>query len=192
MAERFDQETHRDWNREPGIVVVPGSNYAKEMQKFEQFPSKYGSNPGNAYVFREYPRMVYRAEFLNGKALCMAAPPDPMLFPNPSDFQRAEESARRFTERCQRIVKDAREYQIAMENGYRNSAAEAVEYLLARQRSEGQAAAERQFADRNMSEPAKAEAVEAAKEAFVEEGKHLAEVPQKRKRGRPRKVVTEG
>jgi hypothetical protein len=190
MAERFDQETHRDWNREPGIVVVPGSNLAKEMQKFEQFPSKWGPNPGNAYRYRPYPKMLYRAELWKGKAVCMAAPPDPLEYPNPSEFQRAEEAARRFTERCQQVVKDERELQMALENGFRESPGEAVEYLVGRQRDEARAAAERLHEDRNMTEAAKAEAVEATRETFAEEGRHLPEVPEKRRRGRPRKNAT--
>ena len=191
MAERFDQETNRDWNREPGIVVVPGSNYAKVMEKFEQFPSKYGSNPGNPYTYRPFPKMVYRAEVWQGKPVCMAAPPDPMAFPNPNDFHRAEESSRRFSERCQRIVKDESEYQIAMENGFRESPGEAVEYLEARQRAESNAAAERNYADRNMSEKAKVEATEEVKRIFSEEGRHAGEVPEKprKRRGRPPKTA---
>ena len=171
MAERFDQERSRDWNREPGITIVPGSNYAREMEKFEQFPSKYGQSPGNPYKYRPYPKMLYRAQVV-GRV---------------RERERADEQARRFTEECQRVVKDEREYQAALENGYRETPAEAVEYLEARQRAQGQAAAERNYADRNMSEAAKAEAAEAVQEAFSERGEHLAAVPEKKRRGRPPK-----
>lgn len=187
MAERFDQERSRDWNREPGITIVPGSNYAREMEKFEQFASKYGQSPGNPYKYRPYPKMLYRAQVWQGRIACMASASDPLAFPNPADYQRADEQARRFTEECQRVVKDEREYQAALENGYRETPAEAVEYLEARQRAQGQAAAERNYADRNMSEAAKAEAAEAVQEAFSERGEHLAAVPEKKRRGRPPK-----
>lgn len=189
MAERFDQEKNRDWNREPGIVIVPGSNYAREMEKFEQFPSRYGDQPGNPYRFRPFPRMVYRAENWKGKAVCMAAPPDPMEFPNPSDFQRAEEGARRFTERCQMIVNDEAELQKAMENGYRESPTEAVEYLEARRRDDFRAAAERTYEDRGLSEAAQVEARAAEAKHFDETGEQMRTVPEKpkRRRGRPPK-----
>jgi len=99
MAERFDQESASAWNREPGIVVVPGSNYAREMAKWEQFPSKYGQ-PGNPYVYRPFPKMVYRAELWQGKPVCMAAVADPSSFPNINEFNRMEDLARKFTEGC--------------------------------------------------------------------------------------------
>ena len=182
MAERFDQEQNLNWNREPGIVVVPGSNYAKEMARWEQFPSKYGA-PGNPYVFREYPRMVYRAELWQGKPVCMAAVADPSEFPNVNEFNRMEEQARKFSERCQRIVQDERELQAAMESGWRTSPDEAVEYLQNKLRETANAAAVRNYEDRNMSEAAKAE----AKAAVDEAGLHIGEIPEKKRRGRPPK-----
>lgn len=188
--ERFNPETASDWNREPGIVVVPGSNYANEMQRFEQFPSRYGSSPGNPYTYRPYPKMLYKADLWQGKPLCLAAAPDPNTFPNPNDFNRVEELARRFNEKCQRTVGDERELQKALEMGYRESPEEAVEWLQARMRSEANAAAERNYADRNMSDAAKAEAAEAVRQTFTEEGRHLPSVPEapiKRRPGRPRK-----
>lgn len=192
MAERFNEESNPMFNsRESGLVIVPGSNYANEMEKFEQFPSRYGGSPGNPYQYRPFPKMLYRAEFWKGKAVCMAAPPDPLEYPNPSEFQRVEEAARRFSESCQLIVKGEVEYQRAMENGYRESPDEAVSYLLSRRAAQGQAAAERAYADRGMSEAAQAEAKAASVEHFDNEGEHLAAVPEKRRRGRPRKVVAE-
>lgn len=177
MADRFDIETAPDYNREPGIVIVPGSNYAKEMAKHEQFPSKYGETPGNPYVYRPFPKMVYKAELWQGKPVCMAAV-DANAYINPSEQLRAEEAARAFSERCQRTVNDQMEYQRAMEAGFRESPVEAVEYLEAKQRSIADAAAERNYADRNMGEKAKAEAAAEVQRAFNEEGKHAAEVPE--------------
>jgi hypothetical protein len=189
MAERFDQESASKWNREPGILVVPGSNYAKEMAKFEQFPSKYGESPGNAYRYRPFPKMVYRAELWKGKPVCIAAPPDPSEFPNANDVQRVEEQVRRFNERCQLTVRDEAELQKAMENGYRESPADAVAYLQGRQRAEADGAAVRAYEDRNMSEPAKAEARAEAARVFDEEGRHAPEIAEKpkKRRGRPPK-----
>jgi hypothetical protein len=178
MADRFDIETAPDYNREPGIVVVPGSNYAKEMAKHEQFPSKYGETPGNPYVYRPFPKMVYKAELWQGKPVCMAAV-DANAYINPSEQLRAEEAARAFSERCQRTVNDQMEYQRAMEAGFRESPTEAVEYLEAKQRAIADAAAERNYADRNMGDKARAEAAAEVKRAFNEDGQHAAEVPAK-------------
>ena len=188
MSERINQETDLRYNaRESGLVVVPGTAFAAELEKFEQFPGRYGNNPGNPYKYRPFPKMLYRAEKYKGKVCCMAAPPDSNDFANVNEHQRAEESARRFTERCQLIVKDEREMQAAMENGYRHSPKEAVEYLEGRDRENFRAAAEREYQDRNMSEPAREEAKAAAAEHFDEAGEQLAAVPEKRRRGRPRK-----
>lgn len=189
FGKRFDQETDPGWNREGGIEIHQGSNYAKEMAKFEQFPSKYGPRPGNPYKYRPFPKMVYRAEVWKGKPLCMAAPPNPVEYSNPGEFDRAEQAARQFTERCQRIVQDEREFQIAMEQGFRESPAEAVAYLEGRMERESRAAAERNYADRLMSDGAKAEAKAEEARIFSEEGRHAGEIPRKpiRRRGRPKK-----
>lgn len=188
---RFDQETAEAWNRESGIEIHQGSNYAKEMAKWEQFPSKYCTRPGNPYVYRPFPKMVYRAELWKGVPYCMAPPPNPVDFSNPGEFNRVEEAARQFTERCQRTVRDERELQIAMEQGYREAPGEAVDLLKAKMERESRAAAERNWQDRLMSEGAKAEAKVEAERIFTDEGRHAAEIPEKpiRRRGRPRKNV---
>jgi hypothetical protein len=185
-AKPFNQEAHPSWNAEPGIARVPGSNFLKETAKFEQFHSAWtaGTNgPGNPYVKREYPKMLYRAQHFNGKVACMAAPPDPYNFKDHREAERAEEAARRFTEQCQRIVGNETERSRAMEDGWREGPAEAVEYLLARDRAVSTADAHRAYEDRNMSEGAKREIAEASAEVG---GEHLPEIPRKRV-GRPRK-----
>lgn len=176
MADRHNPETAPDYNREPGVVIIPGSNYAKEMAKFEQFPSKFGEQAGNPYHYRPFPKMVYRAEVWQGKVVCMAAV-EANSYVNVNEQMRAEEAARLFTEKCQRTVNDQMEFQRAMEAGFRESPTEAVEYLEAKQRAIADAAAERNYADRNMSDAAKAEATAAVHKAFNEEGSHLPEVP---------------
>jgi len=183
-----NQETDSLWNREPGIVVVPGSNYANEMQKFEQFPSKYGNEPGNPYVYRPFPKMVYKAEEWKGKVACLAAPPDPAEFANPAEFQRTEEQARKFTDRCCRIVQDETDYLTARADGWRDSPSDAVVAGLERQRSIGTAAAERNYSDRSMGELAKREIAQRVADAG---GEHQPEIPETpiRRRGRPRKNV---
>lgn len=176
------------WNQEPGIAVIPGSNLQREYAKFEQFPwSKWAAgSPGNPYVKREFPKMLYRAEHFNGVIACMAAPPDSHGFKDPQDYDRAVESARRFTEKCQTIVHNEDEMQRAMENGWRESAKEAVDYLEARDRARATETAHRLHDDKNMSELAKREI--AAASAAVG-GEHLPEIPEqpKKRRGRPPK-----
>lgn len=180
-------ETNPLWNREPGIAVIPGSNYAREMAKFEQFPSHYtfGTQPGNPYVYRPYPKMLYRAEHFNGKIACMAAPPDSYDFPDTRSYERADEAARRFTERCQKIVRDEREMQRAMEAGWRESPSEAVAYLEAKDEGRATATAERIYDDRRMSPKALAEA-DAVTEAVG--GEHVPEIPEKLRRRRKPKA----
>lgn len=182
-----NQETDERYNREPGIAIVPGSNLQKEYAKFEQFPYDQWAfgRPGNPYTYRPFPKMLFRAELVNGKALCMMPAADPYGTADPRAYERAEEHARRFTERCQRIVKDEQEMSRAAEDGWRESPQEAVEYLERRETARADAAAERAYADRNMSEPAKREILA---EQNATGGEHIPAMPEKR-RGRPKKAV---
>jgi hypothetical protein len=151
-----NQEVHPSFNREPGIAVIPGSPYAKEMARFES-QSVGGFPAGNPYKYRPFPKMLYKADRYNGAPACMAAPPDPYAYANPGEFARAEQLAHRFTERCQMTVNDEREYQRAMEGGWRESPAEAVAFLIERDKRDSTADAHREYEDRNMSEAAKRE-----------------------------------
>lgn len=163
-------------DRPGGVVITPGSNYQREFGKFEQFHSKYTGDegPGNPYRYRAFPKMVYIAKKYKGKVVCMAAPPHPLEFANPKEYERADEQAALFTKECQRIVANEAEYQKAMEAGYRESPAEAVEHAMSREEKKADATAERNWDDRNMSDAAKAEA-RAKEEAAGAE--HLPEIP---------------
>lgn len=152
------------WNQEPGIAIVPGSHYAKYMEKFEQYPSKYGQQPGNPYVYRPFPKMLYKAHRVNGSPVCLGAPPDPLMFDNPAHYNRASEQAMRFSESCQMTVRDEVEMQKAMEMGWRESPADAIEFLVAKDRNISQHDAHREYEDQGMSEVARAE-VAAVKDA---------------------------
>jgi len=169
-----NQEKDSRFNAEPGIVVIPGSNYANEMQKFEQFPSKYGGSPGNPYRYKPFPKMLYRAENYKGKACCMAAPPDPHDFADPREYERADEGARRYSEKCQKIVGNEQEMSRAMEDGWRESPDAAVTYLLGKDKAKSTDTAHRNYEDRGMSDAAKAEAKRATEEA----GEHLPAIPE--------------
>jgi hypothetical protein len=163
-------------DRPGGVVIIPGSNYQRELGRFEQFPSKYTGDegPGNPYRYRPFPKMVYIAKKYKGKLVCMAAPPHPLEFVNPKEYERVEEQAAQFTKECQRVVNDESEYQKAMEAGYRESPVEAVEHAEKREEKKADAAAERNWDDRNMSDKAKAETRKAEEAAGAE---HLGEIP---------------
>lgn len=172
-----NQERDPRYNMEPGIAIVQGSPYALEMQKFEQFPSKYGGTPGNPYVYREFPRMLYRAQLYNGALTCMAAPPNPLEFADPREYERKDELARKFSESCTRVVNTEAEMQRAFEDNWRKTPAEAVAALEGREKSRADAAAHRNYEDRSMSDKAKAE-IKA--EAEARGGEHIAEMPVQR------------
>ena len=42
------------------IDIPQSTEYAKEMRKWESYPSKFGA-PGRPYVFQEFPKMLYKA-----------------------------------------------------------------------------------------------------------------------------------
>jgi hypothetical protein len=186
----FNQETDPSMNAEPGIALVPGSRFLHEVSKHEQFAGRYtqGTNgPGNPYVYRPFPKMVYRAEHWNGKVCCMAARPDPTEFKDTREAERAEVMAQHFTEKCQKTVRDETELARAMESGWRETPAEAVEHVLARDRAEADATAERNYQDRNMSAAARREVAEVEAAAGGEHqpeitGRKVAEAKDQRRR----------
>lgn len=150
-----------------GRLISRDSEEGKELLKWEK-----------PYRFEKYPLMVYRAR----------RRPDGIVSVGEGDdaaFGGKMGAAETWTNGCQMIVRSEQEHQKAKENGWRDTQAEAIEAFEAKERKLGQAAAERAYEDRNMSEAAKAE-VEAAESQTVE---HLPEVPEKRRRGRPRKNV---
>jgi hypothetical protein len=175
----LNQEQDPRYNTEPGLAIIPGSSYQKEMAKWEQFPdSKWAlGQPGNAYVYRPFPKMLYKAERRNGKIACMEAAPDRYEYKDDRAFQFAEEAARRFTDKCQLTVHNDVEMSRAMEIGYRESPKEAEEFIAAKERGESKEIAHRNYDDRNMSENAKAE-IAKAQDAV---GEPLAEIPEARR-----------
>jgi hypothetical protein len=158
------------------------------MAKWEQRPSEYtlgGLKPGRPFKFEAYPRMMYQArQANNGKWLVSMEMPSRFGFPDDNSWDRACLEATRFSEACQRIVNDEAEHKRARDEGWRDNPKEAMEFREALEKAVGDAAAERNFRDRNMSEKAKEESAAAEAEHFG----HLPEIPEKPRRGRPRKV----
>lgn len=48
------------------ISLPQSTEYAKEMSKWEAYPTKFGP-AGRPYQFREFPKRMYRAEYTPGK-----------------------------------------------------------------------------------------------------------------------------
>lgn len=148
-----------EYNREGGMVILPGSAHQKEMAKFEQLPhSKWAfGNPGNPYVFRRWPAMMYRAERRNGKIMCMESEPQAYEFQNPQNYIHALEGSRHFTQKCTRIVQGQEEWSRAMEEGWRDSPQDAIKACEEKENARSQVIAHTNYEDRNMSERALAE-----------------------------------
>lgn len=173
------------------ILYNPNSEFAKEMAKWEQFPSEWtagGLKPGNPYVFRAYPKMLYCARRTpSGQWAVALGPPSRFGFHDENEWDRACQEAQRFTESCQKTVANEAEHKKALESGegWRDDPKAAMEFREALEKAVGDAAAERNWRDRNMGEKAKAESAAAEAEHFG----HLPEIPEQpvKRRGRPRK-----
>lgn len=142
------------------------------------------------YQFVPYPAMMYRAQRLpgNGKWATAAPLPQRYAFSREEDWAFAKMQAEAFTRECQRVVNDDRERRAALDTGegWQDTPQEAIDWQLNLEKLMGQEAAERAYRDRNMSEGAKAESAAAEAEHFG----HLPSIPEKPRRGRPRKAVT--
>lgn len=168
-----------------GKRINPASDEAKELGKFEQWPSPWCGKPGNPYKYRPFPKMVYKAKQWMGKWSCHATVADAWEFKDPEERRVKEAYADDFNKACQRTVGNDEELQKAYEEGYRGDPVEATRYAEAREREVGNLAAERAAKDAKMSEPAQREAAAADEETH----EHLPEIPEqpvKRKRGRPK------
>lgn len=146
------------------VMVAPETDHAKELAKWEQHHSQFtiGTAPGRPYVFREYPKMLYRgAVNANGKHVIDE----------------------------QKIVQDRDQETIANGQGWFSNPTQALECVKASELEKAKLAAERNFEVRRMSGKARAE-VEAFEAEAGEHVAEIPAVPIK-PRGRPRKVVTQ-
>lgn len=174
-----------------GIVINPSSEYAKELRKWEQHHTRFALNeegdsvPGHPYVYRPYPRMLYKAyKRPNGQYACVEGTPSPFLYPDAQSYERACFEVDQFNKSCQRIVQSEGEEAREKGQGWRNSPAEALELAEAREQEMAQAAAEANFAVQRMTGQAKQEWADAAEQTH----EHVVDVVPKRKRGRPAKA----
>jgi len=87
-----------------------------------------------------------------------------------------------------KVVRDLREYEVAIGQGWCDHPSEAMARLEAAQDAVSTAAAVRAYDDRRLSDSAQAEADAVDRAAGFT---HLAEIPEApRKRGRPKKIAT--
>ena len=109
-------------------------------------------------------------------------------FKDEGEWNRAVEQAEHFRTSCEKIANDETERARLLEEGYRDEPAQAVEFMLERDRKIGNETAEGNYRDRLMSEKALAEKAQVEADTFG----HVPEIPEKpiKKRGRPPKAVT--
>jgi hypothetical protein len=180
-----------------GILIPPESALGKELLKWQQFPvfSSDGSllPPGNPYVYRPYPKMLYRALIAveSAKPECLQPQPDPMNYLTEPEFQRACQRVEQFNKRVTLIVENESQEQRALADGWYGSIGTALEGYEVEQRRLADEAAARAYRDRTMSPAAQAEA-DAADAATAD---HLAAIPERPRKPRDRQTgqfTTEG
>lgn len=151
-----------------GIAWTEDHPYKQEMDKWNK-----------AYVYAEFPRMMFKAlKRPDGRVSVGEAEDEAGRAPWGGQFGFAEA----FTKRCQRTVLTEDEKKAALNDGWRLTQPEALEYFEKLEQERGNVAAHRHHEDRNLGERAKAEA-EAADAATSE---HLAAIPETpvKRRGR--------
>jgi len=172
-----------------GIVINPHSALGKELRKWEQHHSELtprGTQPGNPYVYRAFPKMLYRAQVYGrtGQPSCLVAAPDPYMFDRNDIYEREVLAVETFNKSCQRIVHDESEERIAKGQGWAEGPTEALQVFERQQQDIGRAAAEAAFHAKRMSEQAQRE----FKSAGEETHEHVVDV-QPKKRGRKPKAI---
>jgi hypothetical protein len=138
------------------VVINPESEYGKEMARWNK-----------PWRFEKYPQCLYMArQSPTGKWTCQET--DDGLFGG--SFGAAE----RWTTGCQRTVRNDAEYEQAINEGWRDTAPQALAHRKALEDAVSTAAAEEKFRLQRMSEKAQAEYNKADAAAF----EHLPEKPE--------------
>lgn len=165
------------------VIQSPSTDLGKELAKWEQFPSKFTSDevpPGNPYVYRAYPKMLYKAQYhpLKKKMVCCEVPPNNVDYATQAEIDRAERFVMQFNLSCQKTVQNEDEKRVAMNDGWCESPTLALADCEARRKGVADETAKREYNDQTMSARARAEA-RAADDA---DGEHVPDVPAPRKR----------
>lgn len=75
-----------------GRVISPESEEGKELAKWEQFPANWNGNvvqAGNPYVYRPFPKMLYKAtKREDGRIVCLESEPAMSAFLTMDSYQR--------------------------------------------------------------------------------------------------------
>lgn len=166
-----------------GVVRTGESEADRELAKWDM-PKRMGGYGPDGY--EHFPLMLSKSQKKrNGQYAVHEQPPLRYVYaPGPTgdaEWNQACLMAEEFTRSCQMTVRNQREYDNAIAQGWSFGQEEAMARAESFEREIGMAAAQRAYSDRNMGELAKREMHEA--ESATEA--HVAEVP--RKRGRPRR-----
>jgi len=157
------------------VVHNPDSAFSREMDRWN-LPKREGGFNADGYV--AFPAMVYKAfPNENGKVMCG----DPRT-------AMGEAKAETFARKCQLTVRSPEELEKALRAGWEETPDAALTRYDTDQRTIADTAAARHFSDQRMSAKAQAEA-KVADDATHE---HVADVPVRRKRGRPTKKAVSG
>lgn len=140
------------------VVILPESQLGIELAKWNK-----------PYVYKPYPKMVYRAQQRPDGRVSVGEGSDSQCGGQPG-------SAEAFTRTCQHIVSSEGEHREMSARGWSDTPQEALARHEELERMVADAAAHRAHDDRNMGARAKVEADEAEAATAV----HVAEVPQKK------------
>jgi len=134
-----------------GVPVSTETPLGKHLLTWER---KSDYRPEN----NPYPRMLYKAvKGGDGIVRCLEDEPSPYLYQNMGLHQQAIDRVRVINESRVMTVGTEEEHKKARENGWRDSAQEAIDAIHGYEHDMQVAAAEMAYRDRNMSEPAKRE-----------------------------------
>lgn len=147
-----------------GVVRTGESAYDKELNKWDTPQRQGGMRPD---TYQPFPAMLYKAHQKDNGQWSVNDPFD-----------------ENWSRRCQMIVRDDTELRRQMEQGWRQSPSDALEYAERLQRAIADAAAERHYADQRLSDSARREA--SAADAATND--HVPDIAAPKKRGRPAKV----
>lgn len=143
------------------VIITPDSELGKELRRWEQHNTKLALDndgvfkPGNPYVFRPYPKMVYKAvKKENGKVVCMVPLPEPVHFALQNAYLAAVADAEALNARCHKIVESEQQWMVAKGQGWCESPEAAIEQFEREEQALGNAAAEAAFAASRMSDKA--------------------------------------
>lgn len=172
-----------------GMIINPHSALGKELRKWEQHRTELvprGTNPGNPYVFRPYPKMLYKAQrHANGQFVCMPPPPHPYDYEKPEQHQQAILAWESFCRSCYRPVSDEGQERLVRGQGWADDPTKAMALHEQEQQAIGNAAAEAAFSAQRMTEKARAE-VKAADESTHQHVTDVVGVPKKRRGRKPK------